>query len=135
MISKLVSNSFRSIFQSCRVFLMHRCFFLILHLTRCCSRLTQDSSLGTRFLHSSNIPYHSPLSQPLCGQFSDRCELLFFSCSPLQLICLGLVPNFISCERWSLRVTASSTLHFISALAVVSPTSQLRDTSPHSQRS
>jgi len=136
MINKLVSNSsFRSLFYPCRAFLMHRRFFLILHLTRCCLRLTQESSLGARFLHSFNnghfnTPYYSLLLQPLCCRFSDRCELSFFSCSLLEVTRLRLFPDFISCQRWSLRMTVSSTLHFISALAVVSPTSRLRDTSP-----
>ena len=76
----------------------------------------------------TNFPCHSPLSQPLCCRFFDRCELSFFS-SPSDSKAPSLFLIVFPQLRSPSRVIPSYILHSSSALAGVSPASRLRDTS------
>lgn len=71
----------------------------------------------------------SPLSQSLCGRFFDSCELSFRV--PFFKWLAGALFLIVFLHlRSSSRVKPSYILHFSFALAAVSSTIRLRDTSP-----
>jgi hypothetical protein len=117
----------------------HRRFFLILHLTRCCSRLTRESSRGTSPLHSFNNGHwliFLVITASVLSLLWSLCViilLVFSSPSDSPAPSLSLLILF-PCQRSSLRMIPTSMLRFISALAVVSSASRLGDISSHSQR-